>query len=223
MSHADVFVSELESKNHDAYKRLVVSGYLPVLAGDNVTIPDLLRWESKQIVEAIEVAALWIADTESLDMKLLLALQAGRHAKHFRALEDRLSELGLAPGSYDPRQGGYSKLFAFWRSLQTGEERYAAGLLAGGSMTMERLQALATVCVDRGDPATAAICQDLMLPDEQARIDLGREKLLLLATAEDSQSRARRSVFRTVELLTEIHDTTSIRRALGRRKVLPPV
>ena len=44
-------------------------------------------------------------------------------------LSARLIALGVT--GYDPRDGGYSKLFAFLRSLQTTEERSSAGYLTG--------------------------------------------------------------------------------------------
>jgi hypothetical protein len=215
MTTPESFISELEAKHHDAFRRLVVTGYLPALAGEGVSIADLLRWESKQIIEAIEIAALWIADTDSLELKMILAEAAGRHAKNFRSIEESLGSLGLAPGSYDPRQGGYSKLFGFWRSLQTSEERIAAGLWAAGTMAVERLTALAAICEEQGQTAAASLCRDILVMDEQHRIDTGREKLIHLAIAEDSQARSRRAVFRTVELFTEIHDTAAIRRSAG--------
>lgn len=215
MNTPEFFISELETKHHDAFRRLVVTGYLPALAGEGVSIADLFRWESKQIIEAIEIAALWIADTDSLDLKIVLAVTAGRHAKNFRHIEENLASLGLAPGSYDPRQGGYSKLFGFWRSLQTSEERIAAGLWAAGTMAVERLTALAAICEERGQAAAASLCRDVLIVDEQHRIDTARDKLLHTAIAEDSQARSRRAVFRTVELFTENHDTAAIRRAAG--------
>jgi hypothetical protein len=54
------------------------------------------------------------------------------------------------------------------------------------------------------------------LQDEQRRLDEGRDRLVLLATGEDSQARARRSIFKAVELLGELYEPGSIRRALGR-------
>ena len=52
---------------------------------------------------------------------------------------------------YDPRDGGYSKLFAFLRSLQTPEERASAGYVTGKALSMARLNALGTFCEDKGD------------------------------------------------------------------------
>ena len=62
-------------------------------------------------------------------MKLSLAEQCGDSARQCRRLSARLVALGVA--GYDPRDGGYSKLFAFLRSLQTTEERSSAGYVTG--------------------------------------------------------------------------------------------
>jgi len=216
MANPDTFVTEVEFKNQESFRGLVASGYLPVLAGDGASIADMLRLEAKFAIESIEVAAIWIADTESLDMKIALGLQCGIHASHYQKLQDRLSELGLAPGSYDPRQGGYSKLFAFLRSLQTSEERVATGLLTLGGAALARLQSLAAFCDDKGDSGSSEVVRRDMMPNEQHRMDEGRDRLVLLATSEDSQARARRAIFKTVELLGEALEPGSIRRTIGR-------
>jgi len=212
----DAFVSEIEFKNQESFRGLVASGYLPALAGDGASIADMLRLESRLAIEAIEAAAIWIVDSESLEMKMLLGNQCGVHARQFHKLQDRLSALGLAPGSYDPRQGGYSKLFAFLRSLQTNEERSAAGLLTLGGAAAARLEALLSVCEARGDDETAGLIRSDLLPDEQHRVDQGRDKLVLCATVEESQARARRAIYKTIELLGEIFEPTALRRALGK-------
>ncbi len=216
MVSADVFVTETDFKNQESFRGLVASGYLPAVAGDAASVADMLRFEAKFAIESIEAAAIWIADTESLEMKIVLGAQCGVHTRQYERLQERLSGLGLAPGSYDPRQGGYSKLFAFLRSLQTSEERVAAGLLTLGGAAVARLGALLAVCGERGDEATAELLRNGMIPDEQRRADEGRERLVLLATAEDSQARARRAVFKTIELLGELYEPGALRRALGR-------
>jgi hypothetical protein len=216
MVSADVFVTETDFKNQESFRGLVASGYLPALAGDAASVADMLRFEAKFAIESIEAAAIWIADTESLEMKIILGGQCGVHAQQYLRLQDRLSGLGLSPGSYDPRQGGYSKLFAFLRSLQTSEERAAAGLLTLGSAAVARLEALEVVCREREDAETGELLRTRLVPDEQRRADEGRERLVLLATGEDSQARARRAVFKTIELLGEIYEPAALRRALGR-------
>jgi hypothetical protein len=218
MVNADSFVADTEFKNQESFRGLLASGYLPALAGDGASIADMLRLETKMAIEAIEVAAIWIVDSDSLDMKILLGTLCGVHARQFSQLQERLSTLGLAPGSYDPRQGGYSKLFAFLRSLQTNEERAATGLLTLGGAAVARLEALLSVCEAKGDVETAALIRSDLLPDEQRRVDAGREKLTFLTPVEDSQARARRAIFKTIELLGEIFEPGGLRRSLGRRK-----
>jgi hypothetical protein len=219
MVNADVFVSELEFKNQESFRGLVASGYLPALAGDGASVADMLRLETKFAIEFIEAAAIWIADSESLEMKILLGTQCGVHSRHYQKIQDRLSALGLAPGSYDPRQGGYSKLFAFLRSLQTNEERAATGLLTLGGSAVARLTALAAVCEDRGDVETKDLLKNELIPDEQRRTDEGRDRLVLLTTAEDSQARARRSIYKTIEFLGELYEPSALKRVLGRTAV----
>lgn len=140
----------------------------------------------------------------------------GVHARQYQRLQERLSVLGLASGSYDPRQGGYSKLFAFLRSLQTSEERVATGLLTLGGAAVARLGALQNFCVDRADQATADLLKDGMIPDEQHRTDEGRDRLVVVATSDDIQARARRAIYKTIELLGELYEPGALRRVLGR-------
>ena len=216
MVNADVFIAELEFKNQESFRGLVASGYLPALAGDGASVADMLRLETKFAIEFIEASAIWIADSESLEMKILLGTQCGVHARQYQRLQDRLSALGLAPGSYDPRQGGYSKLFAFLRSLQTSEERAATGLLTLGGSAVARQSALAAVCEDKGDGDTRDLLRHELIPDEQRRSDEGRDRLVLLTTADDSQARVRRSIYKTIELLGELYEPGALKRVLGR-------
>jgi len=216
MVTADVFVAETDFKNQESFRGLMASAYLPALAGDAASVGDMLRLESKFAIESIEAAALWTADTESLEMKIVFGTQCGIHARQYQRLQERLSVLGLAPGSYDPRQGGYSKLYAFLRSLQTSEERVATGLLTLGSAAVARLGALQAFCSERGDEETAALLKNDMIPDEQHRADEGRDRLALLATADDIQARARRAIYKTIELLGELYEPGALRRVLGR-------
>jgi hypothetical protein len=216
MVTADVYVSELEFKNQESFRGLISSRYLPALSSEGVSVADALRWESKMVIETIENAALWLADTDSLVMKLACATYCGERARHFRLLGDRLAVLGLAAGSYDPRQGGYSRLFAFMRSLQTSEERASAGFFTLAGMSVARLGALAAFCDEKADADTARMLRDSIIPDEEARIEIGRDTLVALVTTDETQSRARRSSYRTMELLTDLHDPAMFRKLSAR-------
>jgi hypothetical protein len=216
MVTADVYVSELEFKNQESFRGLISTRYLPTLSGEAITVAEALRLESKMVVESIEMAALWLADTESLSLKLACATYCGDRARHFRLLADRLAVLGLAPGSYDPRQGGYSRLYGFLRSLQTGEERASAGFLTLAGMSAARLAALASFCEDKADAETARLVRDSIAPDEESRVEVGREMLIALLTADETQSRARRASYRTIELLSDMYDAGTFRKMTGR-------
>jgi len=215
MVDAATYVSELEGKHQDSFRQLVAS-YTASLAKENLGVPDLLKLEMRSVVEAIEVAALWLPDSEELDMKLALARRAGDCAQHFNLLGQRLESHGVSPTSFDARHGGYSKLFAFFRSLQTTEERAAAGFLTLGGLNLTRFEALAQWCQERGDSDTAALYRGRLGDDEQRHLDDGRELLVAVAASEESQARARRTTYRTVELVGELQDPALLRKFLTR-------
>jgi hypothetical protein len=79
-----------------------------------------------------------------------------------------------------------------------------------------RLTALQAVCEDRGDTETRDLLKSELIPDEQRRTDEGRDRLVLLTTAEDSQARARRSIYKTIEFLGELYEPSALKRVLGR-------
>ena len=149
---AETFVSELDAKNQPSIQR-VIAALNEGLGKEGVEVADALRMALKAAIELAEVAALWVTDCDDLEMKLSLAEQCGDGARQCRRLSARLVALGVA--DYDPRNGGYSKLFAFLRSLQTPEERSSAGYLTGKALSMARLAALSAFCAEKGDAESA--------------------------------------------------------------------
>jgi hypothetical protein len=214
MVDAATYVSELENKHQDSFRQLVAA-FTASLTKENLTVSDVLKLEMRGVVEAIEVAALWLPEGE-LDMKLALASRAGDCARHFSLLEQRLEASGVSPASFDVRYGGYSKLFAFFRSLQTTEERAAAGFLTLGGLNLTRFEALAQWCQERGDADTAALYRGRLSEDEQRHADVGRELLVAVAESEESQARARRTTYRTVEVVGELQDPGLLKKFLAR-------
>src|SRR5580692_8656785 len=203
MVAADNFVSELDAKNQLSIQR-VVAALSEGLSKEGVEVPDALRMALKGAIELAEVAALWVTDCDDLEMKLSLAEQCGDGARECRRLSARLAALGVL--GYDPREGGYSKLFAFLRSLQTPEERASAGYVAGKAWSMARLTALGGFCRDKGDAESAAL-----LAEERRYYDEGKRLLVAVATTEESQARARRSAYRTLELAGETVEPLQLR------------
>jgi hypothetical protein len=215
MVAAENFVSELDAKNQPTIQR-VVDALRAALAKDGVEVADALRFAVKGAMEAAEVAALWIADCDDLEMKLSLAEHCGDAARQCRRLSARLGALGI-PG-YDPREGGYSKLFAFLRSLQTPEERSSAGYVTGKALSMSRLAALGAFCEAQGDTETAQLLGSEILGEERHYYEDGKRMLIGAAGVEESQARARRAAYRTLELAMETAEPLQLRKALGRRR-----
>jgi hypothetical protein len=126
MAGAETFVHEMEEKNRASFQRLIAA-YAQIVEKEDFSPADLLRLEMKNIIESIEVSAMWLAESDSLDVKLALAARCGDGSRHCAVIADRLAALGIDKTTFDARFGGYSKLFAFFRSLQTVEEQAAAG------------------------------------------------------------------------------------------------
>jgi hypothetical protein len=215
MVAADTFVTELDAKNQPSIQR-VIAALVAGIAKEGFEVTDALRLAIKGSIEGAEVAALWVTDCDDLEMKLSLAEQCGDGARQCRRLGARLAELGTA--GFDPREGGYSKLFAFLRSLQTAEERSAAGYVTGKGLSMARLEALAAFCEEKGDSDTARLLRDEILAQEQHYYDVGKVMLAGAAANEESQARARRSAYRTLELATEMMEPLQLRKVIPRRR-----
>lgn len=215
MVAADNFVTELDAKNQTSIQR-IVGALVPALAKEGFEPVDILRLTFKTTIEAAEVAALWVSDCDDLEMKLSLAEQCGDGARQCRRLAERLAELGVT--GFNPRDGGYSKLFAFLRSLQTAEERSAAGFVTGKALSMARLAALATFCAEKGDSDTARLLSEGLLDTERRYYEEGKTALALSASNEESQARARRSAYRTLELAGEMAEPLQLRKALPKRR-----
>jgi hypothetical protein len=215
MLETDNFVAELDTKNQPALHR-VVTALNEGLAKDGVESADALRMALKCAIELAEIAALWVTDCDDLEMKLSLAEQCGDGARQCRRIAARVAELGVPP--YDPRSGGYSKLFAFWRSLGTMEERIAAGYVTGKALSLARLGALAMFCEAKGDGESARMLSDDIAAEERRYYEEGKRMLASAASNEESQARARRSAYRTLELAGENVEPLQLRKSLGKRR-----
>lgn len=215
MADPATFLSELENKHLESCRQLTAT-YVAGVAREALTVTDVLKLEVKAAIEAIEVAALWIPDADPVEFKLSLAAHCGDRARHVRQIDERLTTLGVHLAAFDPRHGGYSKLFAFLRSLQTPEERTAAGFVTLGNMNLVRGETLAAFCEAAGDAETAGLLRDQIVEDERRHVDEGRRMLLGVAVNEESQARARRSTYRVVELLGDMLDPAAQRKMLSR-------
>lgn len=215
MVPAETFVNELDAKNQPSIQR-VIAALNDGLAKEGVEVADTLRMALKAAIELAEVAALWVTDCNDLEMKLSLAEQCGDGARQCRRISARLVALGVA--DYDPRNGGYSKLFAFLRSLQTPEERSSAGYLTGKALSMARLAALSAFCTQKGDAESARLLGAEIAEEERRYYEEGQRLLVSATVTEESQARARRAAYRTLELAGETVEPLALRKTLGKRR-----
>ncbi len=218
MAIADTFVTELDAKNQASIQR-IVDAQTAGITKEGFEVTDVLRLVFKARMEAAEVAALWVSDCDRLEMKLSLAEQCGDGARQCGLLAARLVALGTV--GYDPREGGYSKVFAFMRSLQTAEERSAAGYVTAKALSMARLAALASFCNEKNDMETAQLLGEVLVEQERRYYEDGKRLLAEVATTEESQARGRRSCYRTLELATETVDSLQLRKVMAKRPAPP--
>jgi uncharacterized ferritin-like protein (DUF455 family) len=209
------FVGQLDADIREALERL---GRLSA-AGDvpeDLTVEKLLTIALKNELEATEIAARWMTDTEELDVKLALARQVGDEAKHYRAVCDRLKELNIDSDRIDPRQNGYSALFQFLAGLKGLTARIAAGQFAREGIALVRNQCFIEYCESRGDARTAHLYRDVIQPDEQHHHELGRKLLARYVSSPQEQNEARQAAQRTIELAEEIQEMARLKAGISR-------
>lgn len=209
---AGAFLAELDRDNARALER-IASAAAREPSGE-VTVPKLLHLALKNELEATECAAMWIATTREIDVKLALARQAGDEAKHFRLVEKRLVELGVNPSGFEP--GPRSALLQYLATLETTVERVAAGQFTREALAVVRNDEFVRFCESRGDEPTAALYRDVIQPDERHHHELGRTLLARLATTEPAREQARAAARRTLELAEELQEIARLKMGISR-------
>ncbi|MFL6274309.1 MAG: ferritin-like domain-containing protein [Blastocatellia bacterium] len=184
-------------------------------APETLTVERLLRLALKNELEATELAAIWLATTQELDVKLALARQCGDEAKHYRMIAERLEAMGVDAAGIDPRAGGYSPLFEFLRSLESTPARVAAGQFTREGLALVRNQAFIEFCEARGDHETAALYREVIQPDEQHHHEMGRRLLLRYAITVADQQVAHDAAQRTLELAEEVQETARMKAGIS--------
>jgi hypothetical protein len=210
------FLAELDAQNARALGRIGAAAAREP-AGD-VTVPRLLVLALKNELEATECAAMWIASTREVDVKLALARQAGDEAKHFRLIEKRLGELGMESDAAREASlaGPRSPLLQWLATLETTVERVAAGQFTREALAVVRNDEFMLFCESRGDPATAALYRDVIQPDERHHHELGRSLLARLAITEGAREQARAAARRTLELAEELQEIARLKMGISR-------
>jgi hypothetical protein len=211
-TNTDAFLEELDRDNARALERISAAAAREP-SGD-VTVPKLLVLALKNELEATECAAMWIASTREVDVKLALARQAGDEAKHFRLIEKRLGELGVDVSGFDP--GPRSALLQYLSTLESTVERVAAGQFTREALALVRNDEFIRFCQSRDDAATAALYRDVIQPDEKHHHELGRTLLAKLATNDAARQLARQAARKTLELAEEIQEIARLKMGVSR-------
>jgi uncharacterized ferritin-like protein (DUF455 family) len=178
-------------------------------------VRELLITALKKELEASEEAAAWMTTESDVEVKLALARQCGDEARHYRLIEQRLTEMGVDVSKLSPLSDGYSPMFKYLRGLETTVERVAAGQYAREALAKVYNDVFIQFCEARGDAKTAALYRDVIQPDEGHHHDLGRRLLSRLATTEESRSRARRAAERTLEIAEEIQEMVRLKKGIS--------
>lgn len=209
------FVGALDEENRaklERLGRLSSEGEAPA----DLSVARLLRVALKNELEAAEVAAIWMASTPELDVKLALARQVGDEAKHYRLIAERLAALGADTSGLDPREGGYSPLFEYLRHLQSTAARVAAGQFTREGIALVRNQCFIDYCESVGDRETAELYRMHIQEDERHHHELGRRLLARYAVSQDEQRVAWQAAARTLELAEEIQEMARLKAGICR-------
>jgi uncharacterized ferritin-like protein (DUF455 family) len=165
-----------------------------------------LKIALKNEIEASELAALWIASTPEVDVKLAFARQAGDEAKHYRLIEKHLETLDVDTSGFNPIAEGYGPMFQLLTGFQTTIERVAAAQLTRESLALKKNEQFIEFCEAAGDSETAAFYREQIQPDEQWHVDLGRRTLEKYATTAELKERARNAANTVLDLAVKIQN-----------------
>ncbi len=174
--------------------------------GESVSRADmslLLRGALRNEMEASEIAARWMPETEEIEAKLAFARQAGDEARHYGLIATRLGELGVDLTDFSPAAGGGSKLFHYLDRLTTTVERIAAAQFTREAIGYKSNELFIAFCEAAGDRATAEMYRTQIQPDEMHHHEWGKRLLAALAGAEAQQTAARQAMLTTLDLAEE--------------------
>ena len=211
----EAFLAELDAQNRAALDRIAAS----TSAGEPdpaLTISRLLLLALKNEIEATECAAAWITSTPETDVKLALARQAGDEAKHYKLIQKRLAELGVATDTHDPLANGRSPLAEYLLGLSGTVPRVAAGQFTREALAVVRNAEFIRFCRIRDDEATARLYEEIIQPDERHHHELGRTLLAKLAVTDAAQLEAREASAMVLAIADELQEVARLKMGISR-------
>jgi 1,2-phenylacetyl-CoA epoxidase catalytic subunit len=211
----DSFLAELDAQNRAALDRIAAKATAGA-PDPELTVSRLLLLALKNELEATECAASWIVSTPETAVKLALARQAGDEAKHYRLIQKRLAELGVATDTHDPLAAGRSPLATYLLSLEGTVARVAAGQFTREALAVVRNAEFARFCRAQGDEATAYLYEQIIQPDETHHHELGRALLAELATSDAAQDAARAASAKVLAIADELQELARLKMGISR-------
>jgi uncharacterized ferritin-like protein (DUF455 family) len=195
---ATAFVRDLETFKAERLAPIVGAGQVALADGAPGDPKRMLQVALANEISVSELAAAWMPTTSEIDVKIAFARQAGDEAGHFQLVAARLSALGLDVTGF--QVPGESPLFQYLKSLSGTVARVAAGLFTLESIAYAVNENFMAFCEGRGDAETVRIYRDCIQPDELAHQRLGQHLLAKYATTTESQSVARETVAKVLEI-----------------------
>jgi 1,2-phenylacetyl-CoA epoxidase catalytic subunit len=206
MANMSTFVQELESYVNAKLASLDLLKEPEIIGAGRSEIVQRLKMALKNELEASEIAAVWMATTPEVEVKLALARQVGDEAKHYRLIEDHLTKMGIDLSAFDPGAGGFGPMYQLLSGFQTTVERIGAAQFTRESLALKKNEQFIEFCEAAGDAATANLYSQHIQPDEQWHVHLGRTVLEKYANTPDLQDRARKAVEAVLDLAVKIQN-----------------
>jgi 1,2-phenylacetyl-CoA epoxidase catalytic subunit len=200
------FVEDLESYVTERLSSLDLLKEPAIGKVDRSEIVRRLKMALKNELEASEIAAVWIPTTPETEVKLALARQVGDEAKHYRLIEEHLAKMGVDLTGFNPGDEGYGPMFQLLAGFKTTVERIGAAQFTRESLALKKNEQFIEFCEATGDDATAKLYRELIQPDEQWHVHLGRTVLEKYATTRDLQEQARKAVEAVLDLAVKIQN-----------------
>ena len=204
MAQASSFVHELEAYVNERLSSLDLLKEPEIQAVERSEIVRRLKMALKNELEASEIAALWIATTPEVEVKLSLARQVGDEAKHYRLIEEHLARMGADLSGFNPSADGYGPMFQLLAGFKTTVERIGAAQFTRESLALKKNEQFIEFCKAAGDRETAKLYQESIQPDEEWHVRLGLMVLEKYAVTPELQGQARKAVEAVLDLAVKI-------------------
>ena len=206
MSSTQSFLEELEDHVSQKMAELDLLKESDLTSAGPDDVIRRLKVALKNELEASELAALWMPTTPEVDVKLDLARQAGDEARHYRLIEEHLSEMGADLSEFSPTDGGPTPMFELLKGFDSTVERVAAAQFTRESLAIKKNEQFIEFCDSVGAPKTATFYREQIQPDEQWHVNMGKTALGLYAVTADLQEQAVRASESVLALALKIQN-----------------